>query len=366
MGTILSTAVRNTSESVGSTAQNIPPEAAVGLLLTVPFVLRGISKLVSKYQEKNGTSTTKDKGLADNDGGVDDKATGNPGKPTTDRGLPGLERLHQEEDGDEATEGGSESNSSNDTLQTRSRHASRGDVVLTKSRDGAVNNAKDVVQSGMVRSKSTDGLSTDYSMTDLSAATTHPGLSSINESLQSMSTGLYTDLVRQSLLKQVLQSDHSGKVEIAESLHRIGETLMKQGKYQQATRTLQRCQEVRKIVIGETMATVATVMQEQAEQLETIGLEDKAEQYLQVVEALKMDPCATSLKNAGDTHRLLSIKKQSKSLLQVTDKAQYKKARSLNNRTDRRLNRASREALALSNTLTLLARCNDFDGVDFH
>lgn len=315
MGTVLSTAAPGEliSKSVDVVTKNISGETAVGILLTVPFVFQGVAALVVRC-----------------------RGDGKGGKGQQQQQQPPLPPKKEEEEEEQQLE----------EITREVVVAERSESPLKRMvRVGSEFSITDLL---MMRRRK---LSVDSEETGLTA--TEADLS-LDASLDSMSANLFSDLMRQSLIKQVLKSDHAGKVNIGESLHKLGENLYRQGKYQQAAKTLERSQEVRKIVIGETMASLAAVMTKQAAALLEHGNEQLSDLYVSAAKALRDDPGPMALQRACGFHRQHRIGHTKKAL------------RSLSDKVDRRLHRASQEAKSLSRTFKMLAQCKEYGSVDFY
>jgi len=290
MGTVLSRVASAgfISKSVDVITSNVSRETAVGILLTVPFVVKGVAVILDKYRGS--------------------------------RDLKGGRRQFKPDSHDSVQDEDSTKNEA-DSLQIESSS----EASITE------------------RTKGDESEDSGFSIE-----------TALDNSLESMSSGILSDIMRQSLLKQVLQSDHAEKVTIGETLHSLGEMLVRQGKYEQATKTLERAQEVRKIIIGETMASLGAAMTKKGSLLRDQGEEQLSKAYVDAAEEMKENPGPVSLQRAFGLHREQASGKVGEPLKSVTE------------RIDRRLQRASAEAKSLSQTLTLLAQCNDYGAVDFY
>jgi hypothetical protein len=159
----------------------------------------------------------------------------------------------------------------------------------------------------------------------------------------------YLESIASQLYHKAKRATRTDKIGISEALFQLGEILFQEdSKYSSAQRVLQKTERLQKRIIRETLVAVGTAMTEQAEYYDKHGMPELALVYQQTAESLRQGKAGPKeLSRAWEIHRLVGKKVQ----------PERKELRSILKRVERRLKRASKEALALSQTLKMEADC---------
>jgi lipopolysaccharide biosynthesis regulator YciM len=159
------------------------------------------------------------------------------------------------------------------------------------------------------------------------------------------STSDYLEKVSKLLSKKAKAVPHSDKRGIADALLDLGQILFQQDKYKKALKVFQRAERVQKLVIDETLQAVASSMAHLAQHHHQAGNGVLARLYETLAMELETSPSAAVLKQSLQHH------------------AQHRAAQGPSPRlvhaVDRRLKRASAEAVPLVQTLKLQAHCQE-------
>ena len=173
----------------------------------------------------------------------------------------------------------------------------------------------------------------------------------------SLPTSVFLDSVSQMLSQQVLRADHEEKISIGDSLYQLAEILYSEGKYRQAMKIFERCCEVRRMVVNDTMASISSAMRKQGKRYQEMSSSSSSSllsrKYLRVAQHLKMDPSPGNLAAAWRIHREYQshpLNRGDRELHRMVEKV------------ERRLQRASTEAMPLAHALKMVGLCQEYAG----
>ena len=165
----------------------------------------------------------------------------------------------------------------------------------------------------------------------------------------SMSTKDYLESIARTLAKKARDADHADKVGIAQALVELGDILAKEEKNASALRVYKRAEVVQRILIEETIAGVASAMGQEAKHHQKHGNEFLANVYGNMAKELKVNPSPTNLRMTIQLHHEHKVRDELNN---------SKELKSLNKKLDRRIKRASAEAMPLVQNLRAQARCS--------
>uniref|UniRef100_A0A7S1UYR5 Uncharacterized protein n=1 Tax=Grammatophora oceanica TaxID=210454 RepID=A0A7S1UYR5_9STRA len=143
-------------------------------------------------------------------------------------------------------------------------------------------------------------------------------------------------------------ASHSDKIGIGESLYQLGLLLFQQEKADEASRVLKQTEKVQKKVIAETLLAVASAMDQQAEYYRKEKQHELAHIYKKTSKSLRKDS-----QNPKFLSQAWQVHKVAKRAAPEDRSAELKH---LMHKVERRLKRASAEALPLAQTLKLRAK----------
>jgi hypothetical protein len=166
------------------------------------------------------------------------------------------------------------------------------------------------------------------------------------ECLVEPSTSAYLESVARALAKKARHADHADKVGIAQALVELGGIILKDDQYQGALKVFKRAEVVQKIIIEDTISAVASAMAQQAKYHAKQGNAHLARSYGHMANELGAKPTPQILKKTIELHHNLKSRDTDKEL------------KSLNKKLDRRLKRASAEAMPLVQNLKTQAKCS--------
>ena len=166
----------------------------------------------------------------------------------------------------------------------------------------------------------------------------------------------YVESVARSLAKKASHADHSDKVGIATALMELGSILANDEKNASALKVFKRAEVVQRILIDETIASVASAMDQQAKHHEKHGNHYLAHLYGNMANELKGNPSPTNLKKTIQIHQGHKVR-QGFEHENCADLS-CDELRKLNKKLDRRIKRASTEAMPLVQNLREQAKCS--------
>jgi hypothetical protein len=168
------------------------------------------------------------------------------------------------------------------------------------------------------------------------------------------STADYLESVAQALTKKARHADHADKVGIANALMELGNILWKDRKNQEKTLIILKYAEtVQRIIIDETIAAVASAMEEQGKYHETQGNKFLAHVYGNMAKELQVSATPMNLKKSIELHHQHKVRRGDDPATSSS-----KALKSLNKKLDRRLKRASAEAVPLVQNFKTQAQVN--------
>lgn len=165
----------------------------------------------------------------------------------------------------------------------------------------------------------------------------------------SISTKDYLESIARTLSKKARHADHADKVGIAQALVELGDILAKDVKNAAAMRVYKRAELVQRMLVEETIAAVASAMGQQAKLHKKNGNEFLARVYGNMAKELKGKPSPANLRMTIQLHHEHKLRHES---------CDSKELKSLNKKLDRRIKRASAEAMPLVQNLRAQALCS--------
>lgn len=163
---------------------------------------------------------------------------------------------------------------------------------------------------------------------------------------QPQSIADYLASVAQALTHKARQADHADKVGIANALMELGSILGKERKNRaKALAILKHAEAVQRIVVAETIVAVASAMAEQGRYHARQGNQCLANIYGNMAKELQASATPMNLKKSIELHHQHKVRGEGHHT--STPSTRNKDLKSLNNKLDRRLKRASAEAVPL-------------------
>lgn len=166
---------------------------------------------------------------------------------------------------------------------------------------------------------------------------------------EALSTKDYLESIARTLSKKARDADHADKVGIAQALMELGDILAKEEKNAAAMRVFKRAELVQRMLIEETIAAVALAMDQQAKLHQKHGNRFLARVYGNMAKELQIRPSPTNLKMSIQLHHQHKLNHES---------YDSKELKSLNKKLDRRIKRASAEAMPIVLNLKAQAQCS--------
>lgn len=174
---------------------------------------------------------------------------------------------------------------------------------------------------------------------------------------QPQSTADYLASVAQALTHKARYADHADKVGIANVLMELGNILGKERKnHAKALAILKHAEAVQRIIVAETIVAVASAMAEQGRYHQRQGNQCLANIYGNMAKELQASATPMNLKKSIELHHQHKVRGDDEHT--STTSISKKDLKSLSKKLDRRLKRASAEAMPLVQNFKAQAKFN--------